>query len=415
MVWVIVAAMGAFRHRSGYLARVSLLALIAASGCAPDPSRLHEKLLTLDTHLDTPALFGIEGWDFTERHAVDEDGSQIDLPRMIDGGLDGGFFVTYIPQGELTAEGRAAARTAAHKRLDEIHALVAGNADTLVLAYTSADAQRIAAAGKRVVFLSMENGYPTGDQPALLEEFHTRGVRMAGPVHFLNNDLATSSTDVARPDMPGLTPAGREWVKQANQLGVIIDLSHASDATLDEVLALSTSPIVLSHSGARAVFDHPRNVDDERLRHIAAQGGVIQVSAYADYMVTRQPDPERIAAISQLRQSRGSSEAALRDQAQRLQEINQEWPVPDATFEQFMEHLLHVIRVAGVEHAGIGIDFDGGGGVAGLEDAVDYPRITAGLLKAGLTQREIAGVWSGNVLRVLDEVRESANSSRAAP
>lgn len=411
-VWVIFGLMSAFSRPSGYRPCVALLALLAAAGCAPDPSRLHAKLLTLDTHLDTPALFGIEGWDFTEHHDVDEDGSQIDLPRMIEGGLDGGFFVTYIPQGALTAEGRTAAHAAAHKRLDEIHALVAGNADQLALAYSSADAHRIAATGKRVVFLSMENGYPMGDQPALLREFHARGVRMAGPVHFRNNDLATSSTDIARPEAPGLTPAGREWVKLANQLGVIIDLSHASDATLDEVLALSTSPIILSHSGARAVFDHPRNVDDERLRRIAAQGGVIQVSAYPDYMVTRQPDPERTAAISRLRQSRGSTEAALREQARQLQEIDQRWPVPEATYEQFMAHLLHVIRVAGARHAGIGIDFDGGGGVVGLEDAVDYPRITAGLLEAGLAPREIADIWSGNILRVLDQVQESASDSR---
>jgi membrane dipeptidase len=233
---------------------------------------------------------------------------------------------------------------------------------------------------------------------------------MAGPVHFRNNDLATSSTDIARPEAPGLTAAGREWVRLANQFGVLIDLSHASDATLDEVLTLSSSPIILSHSGARAVFDHPRNVDDERLRRIAAQGGVIQVSAYADYMVARQPDPERLAAISQLRQSRGTSEAALREQTRQLREIEQRWPVPEATYEQFMTHLLHVIRVAGAEHAGIGIDFDGGGGVVGLEDALGYPRITASLLEAGLTQREIAGIWSGNVLRVLDEVQKSAGA-----
>jgi len=231
-------------------------------------------------------------------------------------------------------------------------------------------------------------------------------VRMAGPVHFRNNDLATSSTDVARPDAPGLTAAGREWLRLANQLGVVVDLSHASDATLDDVLALSTDPIVLSHSGARAVFNHPRNLDDEHLRRIAAKGGVIQVSAYADYMVERPAIPERTAALAQVRQSRGSTEAELRERTGQQADINRRWPLPQATYEQFVAHLLHVIEIAGADHAGIGIDFDGGGGVAGFEDATDYPRITASLLQAGLTQQQIAGIWGGNVLRVMEQVQQ---------
>ena len=384
-----------------------LLALpFALVACATNPAQLHEKLLTLDTHLDTPALFEIQGWDFTQRHRVEDDGSQIDLPRMIEGGLDGGFFATYIPQGPLTPEGRAAAHKAAHVRLDAIHALVEKNPATMSIALTPADAHRIAAKGRRVVFLSMENGYPVGDRPELLAEFYARGVRMAGPVHFRNNDLATSSTDVARPDAPGLTAAGREWLRLANQLGVVVDLSHASDATLDDVLALSRDPIVLSHSGARAVFNHPRNLDDEHLRRIAAKGGVIQVSAYADYMVERPAIPERAAALAQVRQSRGSTEAELRERTGQQADINRRWPLPQATYEQFIAHLLHVIGIAGADHAGIGIDFDGGGGVAGFEDATDYPRITASLLQAGLTQQQIAGIWGGNVLRVMEQVQQ---------
>lgn len=383
-----------------------LLPLLLAIGCATDPARVHERALTLDTHLDTPALFEIQGWDFMQRHRYEDDGSQIDLPRMLEGGLDGGFFVTYIPQGPLTPEGRAAAYAAANNRLDAIHSLVSRNPQALELAYTAADARRIAAAGKRVVFLSMENGYPMGERQEALAHFHSRGVRMAGPVHFRNNDLATSSTDVARADAPGLTAAGRDWVREANRLGVIIDMSHASDAALDEVLALSTRPIILSHSGARAVFNHARNVDDERLSKIATQGGVIQVSAYPDYLVTRTPGPERTAALTQLRQSRGSTEAQLQERTRQQAEIDRRWPVAEATYEQFIAHLLHVIKVAGADHTGIGIDFDGGGGVVGLEDATGYPRITASLLEAGLTPRQIDGIWGGNVLRLLEQVQQ---------
>jgi membrane dipeptidase len=375
--------------------------------CAPGAGDLHQRLLTLDTHLDTPAYFGISGWEFGERHRVEDDGSQLDIPRMIEGGLDGGFFVTYIPQGPLTDEGREAARLAAHKRLDEIHAAVALHPDRAAIALTAADARRIAAAGKRVVFLSMENGYPVGLHPERLQDFHARGVRMAGPVHFRNNDLATSSTDVARTDFPGLTAEGRAWVREANRLGIVIDPSHASDATLDEILALSTRPVVLSHSGARAVFAHPRNVDDERLRRIAAAGGVIQVAAYPDYLVERAPTAERTAEITRLRAALSDDRtlAGRRELTRQLALVEDRWPVPAATYEQFVQHLLHVIRVAGVKHAGIGIDFDGGGGVKGLEDATDYPRITKSLREAGLSDSEIADVWAGNVLRVLDAVQ----------
>jgi membrane dipeptidase len=391
-------------HRYPWLPVLFVAAGIA--GCSTNPVRLHERILTLDTHLDTPALFEVQGWDFMQRHRFDEDGSQIDLPRMVEGGLDGGFFVTYIPQGPLTPEGRAAAYAAANLRLDAIESLVKRNPGALGIAHTAAEARSVVASGRRAVLLSMENGYPVGDRPELLQHFHDRGVRMAGPVHFRNNDLATSSTDVARPEAPGLTSAGREWVRQANRLGIIIDMSHASDAALDEVLALSTRPIVLSHSGARAVFDHPRNVDDDRLRRIAAKGGVIQVSAYPDYLVTRTASPERTAALAPLRQSRGNTAAQLQDRTRQQADIDRRYPVPQATYEQFIAHLLHVIEVAGVDHAGIGIDFDGGGGVTGLEDATGYPRITQSLLQAGLTPRQIQGVWGDNVLRVLGQVQK---------
>lgn len=394
-------------HSSASTWRRLLPILLLLASCAKQAPNLHERLLTLDTHLDTPAYFGIAGWEFGERHQVEEDGSQLDIPRMIEGGLDGGFFVTYIPQGPLTDAGREAARLAAHTRLDEIHAVVEMHANRAGIALTSADARRIAAEGRRVVFLSMENGYPLGLHPERLEDFHARGVRMAGPVHFLNNDLATSSTDAPRAEFPGLTPAGRAWVQEANRLGIVIDPSHASDATLDEILALSTQPVVLSHSGAKTVFAHPRNVDDERLRRIAAAGGVIQVAAYPDYLVDRKPPPERSAEISRLRAALAGERtlAARQELTRQLAQVEGRWPLPPATYEQFVQHLLHVIRVAGVKHAGIGIDFDGGGGVQGLEDATDYPRITQSLRDAGLSEAELADVWAGNVLRVLDAVQ----------
>jgi membrane dipeptidase len=385
------------------------LACVFGAGCASNPGRVHQSLLTLDTHLDVPMLFSVKGWDITQRHSVKGDGSQVDLPRMIEGGLDGGFFAIYIPQGPLTPEGRATAREAGLRRMAEIHAMVDQHPDKFEIALTADDAPRIAATGKRIVFLSMENGYPLGEDPTQLRTYYAGGLRMAGPVHFLNNDLGTSATDTSPARYPGLTPLGKQWVEECNRLGIVIDASHASDAVLDELLELSKAPIILSHSGARVVFDHPRNVDDEHLRRIAAHGGVIQVSAYNDYMITNQRNAGRQAAIGAIRGA-GARTLSEREAMQRkLAAIDQEYPYRRATFEDYMQHLLHVIKIAGVDHAGIGIDFDGGGGVQGFEDASDYPKITARLLAEGYSRQDLQQIWSGNVLRLLREAQAKAH------
>ena len=384
------------------------LACITGAGCATSPGRVHQSLLTLDTHLDAPMLFSVEGWDITQRHSVQRDGSQVDLPRMIEGGLDGGFWTIYIPQGPLTAQGRATAREAGLRRMAEIHAMVEQHPDKFEIALTADDAPRIAATGKRIVYLSMENGYPLGEDPTQLRAYYAGGVRMAGPVHFLNNDLGTSATDSAPARYPGLTPLGKQWVEECNRLGILIDASHSSDAVLDEMLELSKAPIILSHSGARVVFDHPRNVDDEHLRRIAAHGGVIQVSAYNDYMIANPRNAERQAAIGAARGAAARTLSAREATQQQIAAIDQKYPYRRATFDDYMQHLLHVIRIAGVEHAGIGIDFDGGGGVQGFEDASDYPKITARLLAEGYSRQDLQKIWSGNVLRVLREAQARA-------
>jgi membrane dipeptidase len=291
----------------------------------------------------------------------------------------------------------------------EIHAMVEQHPDQFAIALTADDAPRIAATGRRIVFLSMENGYPLGEDPTQLRTYYAGGVRMAGPVHFLNNDLGSSATDAAPAQYPGLTPLGKQWVEECNRLGILIDASHASDAVLDELLVLSKAPIILSHSGARMVFDHPRNVDDDHLRRIAAQGGVIQVSAYNDYMIANQRNPDRQAAIGAARGTAARTLEGREATQQQITAIDQKYPYRRATFEDYMQHLLHVIRVAGVEHAGIGIDFDGGGGVQGFEDASDYPKITARLLAEGYSRHDLQQIWSGNVLRVLREAQAGAN------
>ncbi len=371
---------------------------------------LHESLLTLDTHLDTPSWFGVSGWNILDHHDVKIDGSQIDLPRMKAGGLDGGFWATYIPQGPLTADGRAAARDAALLRLAEIRELVAAHPQQFEIALTAEDGPRIAATGKRVVYLSMENGYPFGEDLTLLATFHKLGVRIAGPVHFLDNDLGDSSTDAKGPRWHGLSPLGKAWVAEANRLGILIDASHASDDVLDQLIATSRAPIILTHSGTRAVFDHPRNVNDERLKRLAASGGVIQISAYNEYMITKPRIAERDAAIATLRRESGRSVKQREHLRHELAELDRRYPVPRATFDDFMQHLLHAIEVAGIDHVGVGIDFDGGGGVTGLDEASDYPKVTARLLAAGYSKADVAKVWAGNALRVLAQAQAAAGS-----
>lgn len=382
------------------------LALVA--GCASSARPVHESLLTLDSHLDVPMVFSVEGWRITDRHSVRGDGSQVDLPRMIDGGLDGGFWATYIPQGPLTPAGRQAARDAGLRRLMEIREMVAAHPKRFAIALTADDAPSIAASGRRIVYLSMENGYPLGEDISLLQTFYSLGIRIAGPVHFLNNDLASSATDTHETPWRGLSPLGERWVAEMNRLGILIDASHSSDAALDRMLELSRAPIILTHSGARAVFDHPRNVDDERLRRIAAKGGVIQVSAYNDYMIANEHDANRDAAVGEIRRTPARTLPDREATQRRLAQVEQRFTHKRATFDDYMQHLLHVIRIAGVEHAGIGLDFDGGGGVTGLDEASDYPKITAALLAAGYSREDLQKIWSGNALRVLRQAQALA-------
>jgi len=379
---------------------------------AADARAIHERILTLDTHLDTPMNFARPGWDIMDEHSVAGDLSQVDYPRMVKGGLDGGFFAIYTPQGPRTPEGLANARDAALKRAMEIHEMVARHNDKFEIALRADDAARIAAKAKRVVFISMENSYPLGKDLTLLKTFYDLGVRMAGPVHFTNNDLADSATDPKGPEWHGLSPLGKQFVAEANRLGIILDASHASDDVFDQMLALSATPIVLSHSGARNVFNHPRNIDDARIKKLAAAGGVIQINSYSDYLVDTPPNMLREEALRALGRKYGpfrflAGERLKAYMAER-HAIETEYPIPRATIDDVMAHLLHALKLVGVEHVGIGLDWDGGGGVTGMEDVAGIPEISKRLLGAGYTEQDLGKIWSGNILRVMRQVEAKA-------
>lgn len=387
---------------------------------APSPTEiLHQNFMVLDTHLDTPAYFHSPEYNFSKRGDFDTDGTHVDLPRMNEGGLDGGFWVIFTPQGPLDTASYKAARTAAILRQIAIREVAAKYSGDLELAFTADDAERIFASGKKIVFQSMENSYPLGEDVSLLETFYAGGLRMVSPVHFRNNQYADSSTDVAQV-FDGLSPLGEDLVREANRLGLILDGSHASDATVRDMLALSTTPIILSHSGPRAIYDHPRNLPDDLLKAIAEDGGVIQINAYGAYLEALVASPERLAAIAEIDAKFGTNTSTMSPETMLAyrdarKAMDKAYPPPRSSFEKFMEHLLYTLQLVGPEHVGIGADWDGGGGVDGMKDITQLPKVTAALLAAGYTEEDLANIWGGNVLRLMREVEAAKTATIKSP
>ena len=391
---------------------VALAALPAAA--QPDAGRaLHERLICLDTHLDTPASLARPGWDIMQRHSWTEDFTQVDYPRMVEGGLDGGFFAIYTPQGPLTPEGKMAARDAALLRAAEIREMVAAHPDKFELAFVAEDAARIAAKGKRIVYQSIENSYPLGDDITLLRSFYKLGVRMVGFIHFKTNQFGDSATDT--PHWNGLSPAGHELAALANDLGMVLDASHSADSVFDNMLEISRSPIILSHSGCRAVHNNPRNIDDDRIKKLAKAGGSIQINSYNAYLIDVPPDPERDKARGALygklenlsNMAPEQATATMREVADGMKAINARYPQPRATFDMYMQHVTHALDLVGPDHVGVGCDWDGGGGVAGMEDVAAIPKITERLIKLGYTEAQLRNFWGGNALRVLKAAHDA--------
>ena len=384
----------------------ALLAIPASA--QPDvsgPDRYaHDRMIVLDTHLDIPTRFDSGDWDFGALHRFEWDGTQVDLPRMDIGGLDGGFFVIYTPQGELNPQAYARARDAALVRAAAIHRVIGENRDRIDFALTAEDAERLHREGKGIAFISIENSWPLGEDLTLLETFHRLGVRMAGPVHSRNNQFADSTTDTPR--WNGLSPLGRQWVAEMNRLGMAIDGSHSSDAAFDQMLELSRAPIVLSHSGPRAIYTHQRNIDDDRMRRLARAGGVMFMNSI--FLAPDDRSDERSAIERRQRDWHQLDEAGRRQLLADKAAQDARTPFTTATFEHFMRSMLHAIRVMGVDHVGLGADWDGGGGVQGMEDIANLPRISARLRREGFSEQDIAKIMGGNLLRVLRQVQRAA-------
>ena len=375
------------------------LAACSTGGDQPKEAQapLHSRMLVLDTHLDTPLHFERAGWSFADRHALADDISQLDIPRMKDGNLDGGFFAIYTEQGPLTAKAYADALAFARGRSDLIDKTIAANSDAIAPARTAADAVRLNKEGKLIAFKSMENSYPLGEDLSLLKEFYNKGLRLAGPVHSKDNQFADSATGEGR--WKGLSPLGKQWVAEMNRLGIVIDASHSSDAAFDQLLALSKYPILLSHSSLRSAFDHPRNLDEGRLKALAAKGGAMCISTI--FMSPMNMSPARAELFGKYERIGSLSAAEQADLNRRWRELDKSEALWAADFEDYMTMVLRAIEVGGVDHICFGADWDGGGGLPGIEDISALPKVTERLKDAGYSDADIEKMWSGNILRVL--------------
>lgn len=375
--------------------------------------RIHERLYTIDTHADTPtASLMRRGWDFAARHDLAGDGTQCDLPRLVEGGMDAMVFAVYVAQAARTPHGHRVVHDLALRCLERTHAVLRETGAACGLALEVDDALRLKAEGKRAIFLSLENAYSIGRDIANAERFHRLGIRMLGFTHMLNNEVADSSTDPRGAEWGGLSPFGRDVVAECNRLGIVVDASHASDDALRDLMETSRTPVILSHSDCRAVCDHPRNVGDELLRELAASGGVIQINALPISLVNA-PGTMRttaIAAILMHYRDAVLTPAVIAAADRDYEHVCALHPNPPVTLDDFLRHVEHAAEVAGIDHVGIGCDFDGGGVIMdGLRDVSDYPNITRALLERGWSEAELAKLWGANTLRVMRAV-EAAKS-----
>ncbi len=374
--------------------------------------KVHEQALTIDTHCDTPMNMVRRGFDIGKRNSS----GKVDLPRMKEGGLDAMFFAVFTGQKPRTSENYEESYRLAHRMIDSTLAAVNRYPWMAEMAYTADDAARIEAAGKRAIYLGMENGFPLGRELSRVKEFYDRGIRYITLCHSQHNDLCDSSTDRGEPEHNGLSDYGKEVVKEMNRLGMIIDVSHISDESFYDVVSLSRAPVIASHSSVRAIAGHKRNLSDDMIRALAANGGVIQICLLDEYV--RDPDPgsRYYRKMQELRKSwEGRRETmteaereAFMKEYNALEEKKQK-TLPGV--DEYVNHIDHVVKLAGIGHVGIGSDFDGGGGLSDCRDVSQFPNITRELLRRGYTEEEIRKIWGGNFLRVFRQVEAAAEGA----
>ena len=370
-------------------------------------AQLHHGAIVVDTHADTTPYFQDPDWDFAQRHESGE--TDVDLPRLREGGVDVQFWSIYLPRRE--GDGRAIRE--ALERIDAVHRMVERH-DDVVLAGSVAEIRRGVAAGKLVSLMGVEGGHIIEESLPALRNFYRLGVRYLTLTHSFNTSWADSSgtNEPVEPVHGGLTEFGLEVVHEMNRLGMLVDVSHVSDGAFWDALRASRAPLLASHSGSRAVMDHPRNLSDDMLRSLAGGGGVVMINFYSGYIDA--------AAGEALREHRERNRPAMEsifqdpglDFSARMARVRQIYaldPPPRAPLASLLDHFDHAIRVAGPDHVGLGSDWDGVPSFPeGLDDVSLLPTLTRGLLERGHPPATVRKLLGENLLRVLAEAERVA-------
>lgn len=393
--------------------------------------RIHDSVITIDTHDDINVQNFTDSINYTQRLET-----QINLPKMEEGGLDAVFLIVYTGQDELTSDGYAKAADNAMAKFDAIHRLCEDIApDQIELALNSDDVRRIVASGKKVAMIGVENAYPIGEDLALIEEYQKRGARYISLSH--NGHSQFSDSNTGEKDSVwlhnGLSELGKQAVAEMNRVGIMIDVSHPSKEAMKQMIELTKAPIIASHSSARALCDHSRNLDDEQLMLMKENGGVVQTVAFSSYLNTEKHEARAAYMKDVYKKVADSLEIAWYERSQfstltpdqrkeffanyrKVMNIGEELAKDDSNappavnVSDFVDHIDYMVDLIGIDHVGISSDFDGGGGIEGWSDASETFNVTLELVKRGYTEAEIAQLWGGNLLRVLDEVQAVAES-----
>jgi membrane dipeptidase len=376
-------------------------------------AKIHHSVLTIDTHSDTPLNLMQEGFDISKRNDQATTGTKVDFPRMKEGGLDAQFFAVFVSQGPRTPEGDAKAQKKALDILAAIKKNVAANTNVAEIALTPDDAYKLKKEGKRAIFIGLENGYALANDITMVKKYYDMGIRYITLCHTSNNDVCDSSTEKYKgEEHHGLSPFGKLVVAEMNRTGMMIDVSHISDAAFMDVIRLSKVPIIASHSCARAVCDNPRNLTDEDLRALARNGGVIQMCFLSDYVKKPDPNPKRDSALAVVRKKYNDfqdlSEEKSKEAWKEYRETGRKFPNKLATVQDMVDHIDHIVKVIGIDYVGIGTDFDGGGDLSGCRDVSQMQNVTLELVKRGYSDEAIQKIWGGNFMRVFREVQKSA-------
>ena len=370
--------------------------------------RIHDDILSVDTHCDTPMRLLRGGFN----PGIRNDKGCIDFPRMKEGRLDAEFFAIFIGQGPRTPEAYEKAHAMTLATFDSIRASVDRYPELAGIALNEDDARKLKTEGRVAIFMGIENGYPVGTDLAKIQQYYDLGARYITLCHSSNNDICDSSTDKGGPEHNGLSPFGEEAVREMNRLGMMVDVSHISDESFYNVLAVTKAPVFASHSSCRALCESPRNLNDDMLQALKKNGGVIQICILSDYLRQPEPNPEYDAKMKELRDKwrEMGSELTDKQQEERWAEFSalREKYLKLATVSDAVNHIQHVVDVIGIDYVGIGSDFDGGGGIEGCTDVSMMKNITIELIRRGYSRDDIAKIWGGNFMRVMNEVQALA-------